>query len=291
MSLSSNLEEEIQEIQQKYKIIGREKELKLILIAARAKKHILLEGEVGVGKTYLARAIAHYLNTNFYRIDGSEDVLSHVLVGYFDPPRVISEGYVEDAFIYGPLSEAMMNGGCLFINELNRIPENTQNVLLSALDERILTIPKLKTVSAQPDFMVISTQNPSAHVGVSALGEALKDRFVWLEIPYQSESEEIAIVEQNLSHTQENRSLYSQIAVAIIRSTREHPDLRRGASIRAAIDLVQLAAAAQSKIDRTFWHDAGIMAIYSKIELAESTDRNAKEVIIEIINAVLENFQ
>ena len=70
MSLSSNLEEEIQEIQQKYKIIGREKELKLILIAARAKKHILLEGEVGVGKTYLARAIAHYLNTNFYRIDG-----------------------------------------------------------------------------------------------------------------------------------------------------------------------------------------------------------------------------
>ena len=89
----------------------------------------------------------------------------------------------------------MMNGGCLFINELNRIPENTQNVLLSALDERILTIPKLKTVSAQPDFMVISTQNPSVHV-VSALGEALKNRFVWLEIPYQSESEEILILDK-----------------------------------------------------------------------------------------------
>ena len=84
----SDLKEEIKSIQKKYKIIGREKELLLLLIALKAKKHIILEGSVGTGKTYLARALSHYSNTDFYRVDGSEDVLSHVLVGYFDPPAV-----------------------------------------------------------------------------------------------------------------------------------------------------------------------------------------------------------
>lgn len=128
------LDREVTIIQKKYNIIGRERELKLLLIALRTKKHILLEGEVGTGKTYIARALSQYTNAKFLRVDGSEDVLSHVLTGYFDPPTLISKGYHEEAFIYGPLSQAMMDGGCLFINELNRIPESSQNVLLSALD-------------------------------------------------------------------------------------------------------------------------------------------------------------
>lgn len=286
----STFDKDIKAIQETYKIIGRERELKLILIAAKAKKHILLEGEVGVGKTYLARAVTSYLNTKFHRIDGSEDVLSHVLVGYFDPPSVMTKGYAEESFMYGPLSQAMLDGGVLFINELNRIPENTQNVLLSALDERIMVIPKLKSITAKPGFAVIATQNPSAHVGVSALGEALKDRFVWLEIGYQTEQEEIAIVQKNMSHQIENIAHYSQIAVNIVRATREHPDIRRGASVRAAIDIAQLIEAYQEKPSAGYWKEAATMALFSKIELTESTDRNAKEIILEIVNSVLENF-
>lgn len=285
-----SLDQEVQIIQKKFHIIGREKELKLILIAARAKKHILLEGEVGTGKTFMARAIAQYLNTIFYRIDGSEDVLSHVLVGYFDPPAVLAKGYIEDAFLYGPLSRAMMDGGCLFINELNRIPENTQNVLLAALDEKELTIPKLKQLTAKSGFLVICTQNPSAHVGVSALGEALKDRFVWLEIVYQSEAEERAIVEQNMDKSKPNVSNYAEIAVAITRATREHPDLRRGASIRAAIDLAQLVQAYGSEPGANFWKESAVMALFSKIEISESTDRNLKEIILEIVSKVMDHF-
>jgi len=286
----STFDKDIKAIQDTYKIIGRERELKLILIAAKAKKHILLEGEVGVGKTYLARAVTSYLNTKFHRIDGSEDVLSHVLVGYFDPPSVMTKGYAEESFMYGPLSQAMLDGGVLFINELNRIPENTQNVLLSALDERMMVIPKLKTITAKPGFAVIATQNPSAHVGVSALGEALKDRFIWLEISYQTEQEEIAIVQKNMSKQIDNIALHSQIAVSIVRATREHPDIRRGASVRAAIDLAQLIEAYQDKPSAGYWKEASVMALFSKIEITESTDRNAKEIIIEIVNSVLENF-
>lgn len=289
----SDLKSEIKSIQKKYKIIGREKELLLLLIAVKAKKHIILEGSVGTGKTYLARALSHYSNANFYRVDGSEDVLSHVLVGYFDPPSVINKGYVEESFIYGPLSLAMQNGGCLFINELNRIPEGTQNVLLSALDEHELIIPKLKTISASEKngFITIATQNPSAHVGVSALGEALKDRFVWVKIDYQYEHEEIDIVKLNINNELPHSNLIATIAVKIIDLTRTHPDFRRGSSIRGAIDLAQLAQVYDKKPNTRFWQDTAIMALHSKVELTDGTDRTIREIIIEIVDSVLENFQ
>ncbi|MHA1767540.1 MAG: AAA family ATPase [Promethearchaeota archaeon] len=284
---------EIKTIQKKYKIIGREKELRLLLIALKAKKHIILEGSVGTGKTYLARALAHYSNANFYRIDGSEDVLSHVLVGYFDPPAVMDKGYIEDSFIYGPLSLAMQNGGCLFINELNRIPESTQNVLLSALDEHKLIIPKLKTIITNENdgFITIATQNPSAHVGVSALGEALKDRFVWVKIDYQSEQEEIEIVKLNLDTSIPHINLISTIAVKIVNLTRTHPDFRRGASIRGAIDLAQLVQAYEKQPSQQFWQESTIMALHSKVELTDGTQRTIHEILVEIVNNVLENFQ
>ncbi|MEJ2294012.1 MAG: MoxR family ATPase, partial [Candidatus Lokiarchaeota archaeon] len=142
----------IENIQQKYKIIGREDELEKIILARSVGKNILIEGEVGVGKTTVAKAISAYFDSEFYRIDCNEETLSHNLVGYWDPPLVISKGYIEGSYIYGPLPLAMMNGGCLFVNEINRMPESTQNSLLTSLDEGLLEIPKLKTIQAQKDF-------------------------------------------------------------------------------------------------------------------------------------------
>ena len=289
LSDKKSLAVQIAKIQSEYEIIGRTRELKLLLIGIKAKKNIILEGAVGTGKTYLARAISHHVNSDFIRIDGSEDVLSHVLVGYFDPPVVISKGYSEESFIYGPLSNAMEAGGVLFINELNRIPESTQNVLLSALDEHNIIIPKLKTLEAKEGFITIATQNPSAHVGVSALGEALKDRFIWINIEYQTEPEEKEIVRQNLGKIK-HKELITTISVQITRATREHPDVRRGASIRGALDLAQLVAAYGNKPSYGLWVETTVMALHSKIELMDGIDRNAREVLEEIVESILENF-
>jgi len=203
---------------------------------------------------------------------------------------VLNSGYKEEAFIYGPLSLAMREGGCLFINELNRIPESTQNVLLSALDERTLIIPKLSQIKAKDKFITIATQNPVAHVGVSALGEALKDRFVWIEVEYQPENEEIEIVELNLNSSKKHTHLHASMAVKITNLTREHPDIRRGASIRGALDLAKLIEVYGTKPGLNFWKEATIMALHSKIELMDGTNRNIKEILREIVEEVFYHF-
>lgn len=279
--------EGVKEIQDKYKIIGRTEELKKILLAHSVGKNILIEGEVGVGKTTLANAVSSYFDSKFYRIDCSEETLTHNLIGYFDPPLVIAKGYKEDSYVYGPLASAMMNGGCLFINEINRMPESTQNVLLTALDEKILEIPKLNTIKAKKNFFVIATLNPSAHVGVTVLGEALKDRFIWIQLDYQSADEEIKIIIQKVDFNGEVNNKIPILAQKVISTTRNITSIRRGSSIRGAIDLAGLISNYDNKYSTKNWIDAAIMALYNKIEIEDGINKSKKEIITDIVLAVL----
>ena len=283
----------VKEIKEKFNIIGRTDELQQIFLAHAVGKNILLEGNVGVGKTTLAKAIAKYYSSgdsNFFRVDCSEELLPHNLVGYFDPPLVIAKGYSEDSYKYGPLARAMLNGGCLFINELNRMPENTQNSLLTALDEGILEIPKLKTIEAHKDFFVVATQNPTAHVGVTVLGEALKDRFVWIELNYQPPDEEILIIKQeaDLDHT----TIWSadkivRLSQNIIDATRHNTSIRRGSSVRGGIDLATLVNQYENTSSTKNWVKAAVMSLHNKIELEDGLTQSKKEIITNIVLAVL----
>ena len=276
----------IEEIQHKYKIIGRTEELKKIILAHSVGKNILIEGEVGVGKTTLAQAVSLDHGSQFFRIDCSEETLTHNLIGYFDPPLVISLGYCEDSYVYGPLATAMMNGGCLFINEINRMPESTQNILLTALDEKLLEIPKLKTIHAKETFFVIATLNPSAHVGVTVLGEALKDRFIWIKLNYQKPEEEIEIIKKEVNFNGEIQEL-ATISQEIIQITRGITSIQRGSSVRGAIDLTALISQYEDKNDPRNWIEAAIMALYNKIETEDGSGKSKEEVITDIVLAVL----
>ena len=281
-----NTSQRIQEIQRKYKIIGRMEELKKIILAHSVGKNILIEGEVGVGKTTLAQAVSLDYGSQFFRIDCSEETLTHNLIGYFDPPLVIGIGYCEDSYVYGPLATAMMNGGCLFINEINRMPEGTQNILLTALDEKLLEIPKLKTIHANENFFVIATLNPSAHVGVSVLGEALKDRFIWIKLNYQKPEEEIEIIKKEVNFNGEIQEL-ATISQEIIQITRGITSIQRGSSVRGAIDLAALMSQYEDKNDPRNWIEAAIMALYNKIETEDGSSKSKEEVITDIVLAVL----
>jgi MoxR-like ATPase len=282
---------EVAKIQQQFKIIGRAEELEQAVDAILAKKHILIEGPVGVGKTVIAEALAKHFKRNIYRIDGDERYTEQKLVGWFDPPLVIARGYSRDAFIEGPLTCAMVEGAFLFINELNRMPEGTQNVLLPAMDEGKVVIPRIGTVCAKEGFIIIATQNPEEYIGTSRLSEALKDRFVWIRLEYQSEENEKGIVKKETGSTDDT---LVEVAVKITRKTRNNAEIRRGASVRGAIDIVSLVkqrAGARFYSLRDFDRKniierATIMALSSKVEVREGSHEKLLDILRQIVNEV-----
>ena len=274
------LTENVREIQNKFGIIGREIELRKALAALRSGKHLLIEGSVGVGKTVLAEAVAKYLRRPFYRVDGDERYTEQKLTGWFDPPLVIKNGYSKDAFLGGPLTLAMEAGGVLFINELNRMPEGVQNVLLPAMDEGTIDVPKIGTITASNGFLVVSTQNPREFIATSLLSEALRDRFELLTLDYQSENDEVAIVQTRTGIS--DLQLIGSV-VGLVRATRDHPDVRRGASARAAMSICVLALQ-MGPDGKTFIREAAHMALPTRIELKDDATRPIHEIIDELVN-------
>ena len=110
----------------------------------------------------------------------------------------------------------MKEGSVLFINELNRMPESVQNVLLPALDEGLLVLPRIGDVRAADGFQVVATQNPVEYIATGYLSEALKDRFEHVSLRYQPEDEERQIVRRETGSTDEE---LVNDAVAIVVST------------------------------------------------------------------------
>jgi MoxR-like ATPase len=280
------LSKDVKTIQRKYKIIGRQDLITQCLAADKADKHMLIEGQVGVGKTTIASAITNFLGRSFFRVDGDERYTSAKIVGWFDPPVVLKNGYTRDTFVPGPLVETMETGGVLFINEINRMPEATQNTLLPVMDEGQLHVPKLGTINAKNGFRIIATQNPEASVGVTPLGEALRDRYVWLYLDYHTEAEEKEIVHIN---TRVEDKEIVELAVAITRATRDYTDIRRGASVRGAIDITSLYTQLPGEGYKV-WEQAAIMSLVPKIELHDDTQKSSTEVIKTLVKAVLANF-
>jgi len=264
-------------------IIGRDRESRLSLAVLQARRHLLLEGPVGVGKTFLAQALSRYLGRALYRVDGDERYSEQKLTGWFDPPLVLKVGYTRESFRRGPLLDAMEGGGILFINELNRMPEAVQNVLLPALDERLLAVPHLGTVRAGGPFQVVATQNPNEFVATSHLSEALRDRFEWIPLDYQPRPDEIEIVLRQTGVA--DRSLI-EAAVDLVRLTRTDPRIRRGASVRAAISMVEIAAALGGS---AHLEEAAALALPTRIQLREEQQGSAAELVRELAAGVKKN--
>ena len=168
-----------------------------------------------------------------------------MLVGTFDPSLVLREGYRPEHFWPGPLVRAMRDGGILYIEELNRAPSGALNVLITALSERFVDVAHLGRVGAAPGFMVVGSANPLDDVGTGRLSRGLLDRFLVVELGYQPRHEEIEIVLRGAPVAGERLAAF---AVDLARRTRDHPDFRYGASIRAAIDLASLLAGQASEL-------------------------------------------
>lgn len=268
-------------------LIGRETETSHVRACLKANKNVLLEGPVGVGKTHLALSITAELGLPVFRIDGDSRYSEQKLSGWFDPPTVVKKGYGKEAFLPGPLVQAMQEGGVLFINELNRLPEGVQNVLLPAIDERVLMIPRLGETRAKEGFLVIATQNPKEFVATSHLSEAILDRFELVVLDYQSQEDELRIVSDRIPGSSSTDKALVLASVLITRLTRNHPRVRRGASVRAALSIAEIGAVLLKEgleFDYAFLN-AVLMALPTRIEIEREgdSDRSARQEIEDLL--------
>lgn len=273
--------EAIRRVQSDFGIVGRDAELPLCLACLRAGRNLMLQGPVGVGKSVLAEALARHLGRELLRVDGDERYTEQKMTGWFDPALVLKGGYQAEYFIEGPLARAMRAGGILFVNEINRMPESIQNVLLPAMEERRVVIPQYGEVRALADFQIVATQNPVEFVATSHLSEALVDRFEFVQLAYQTHDEEMEIVRRNLKDSNGLPDLDALIdeAVALTRLTRSHPKVRRGASVRAAIGMVEIATRLGGL---SALGAAAKVALLHRIEIAEESGLSPEAVVEQL---------
>lgn len=270
-------------------VIGRKDEVLMVVAALAAGKHIFLEGPPGTSKSTILKAIAEGTGRAYCLVTGNSDLTTSKLIGYFDPAETLAKGYKAEFFHPGPLLQAMQQGAYLYIEEFNRLPDETTNVFITVMSEKKLTVPRLGTVQAHPEFRIIAALNPLDDIGISRISRALKDRFSSIRMDYHPRDEEMEIVRRRSGCMDDD---LIGLAVDIARETRQHHDLKLGSSIRGSIDMVEIYRQAAGALTggnhaetdgEALLHAAAMMAFRNKIWLYETSDRTPEEVIAEIV--------
>jgi MoxR-like ATPase len=267
-------------------VVGRTREVELVLAALAADRHVLLEGPPGTGKSTLLRAVAQGLGIGFEFVEGNAELTPARLVGHFDPARVLSDGYDPSVFVDGPLVTAMRDGSLLYVEEINRIPEETLNVLITVMSEGELNVPRLGRIAASPGFRLVAAMNPFDAVGTARISGAVYDRVCRVAMSYQSAEDEEAIVRRNTEGNDIAADWISK-AVSVVRRTRSHPDLRVGSSVRGAVDFAKVAYSLAELRGFTIDNpsvgvDAALVALSGRVRIREGSVRTAEEIITEI---------
>jgi MoxR-like ATPase len=180
-----------------------------VYLAARLQKPLLLEGPAGSGKTQLAYAVADAAHTTVERLQCYEGINEHKVMGKFDEPlqRLCVElqaktlGFEWDSlqiemhgrkfFTAGPLLRALeCKKACvLLIDELDKVDQAFEAMLLELLSVWQLTIPKLGTVRAESIPFVVLTSNEERRIG-----DPLRRRSFYLRVEHPTAEREAEIV-------------------------------------------------------------------------------------------------
>lgn len=240
-------------------VMGQEDVVKQILIALLANNHALLESVPGLGKTTMVKAVADALKLTFNRVQNTPDLMPSDITGtvmvYEKSGKQIFE------FQKGPIFTNI-----LLADEINRATPKTQAAMLEAMAERQITVTG-ETYKLEQPFFVLATQNPIDQEGTYPLPEAQTDRFLLkifvdypdakvendivnmygsakpkVDVPAVLTKAEVLSIQELARQVPISQELQAQ-CVDLIQKTRQHEDIRYGASPRASIGLVTAAKA------------------------------------------------
>jgi len=165
-------------------IIGQDQIVQFLVSAMFARGHCLLIGVPGLAKTLLVKTLSQCLSWDFKRIQFTPDLMPSDIVG----TEILdndSDGHRSLRFIKGPVFANL-----ILADEINRTPPKTQSALLEAMQEYAVTVAG-RTISIEPPFFVVATQNPIEQEGTYPLPEAQLDRFMYsLSVKYPTAAEE-----------------------------------------------------------------------------------------------------
>src|SRR5437667_8379772 len=170
-------------------IVGQNEVIEELLIALFSRGHCILEGVPGLAKTLMISTLAKCLSLDFSRIQFTPDLMPADITGTEIIEENRSTGQREFKFLQGPLF-----ANVILADEINRTPPKTQAALLEAMQERQVTVGRVRHRLEAP-FFVLATQNPIDQEGTYPLPEAQQDRFmfkVFVKYPKYEEEFEIA---------------------------------------------------------------------------------------------------
>lgn len=237
-------------------IIGKDKEIELILVSFLSGGHVLLEDIPGMGKTMMIKAFSKTLNLPFKRIQFTPDLLPSDITGI----SFYNQKTENFEFRQGPLFSNIV-----LTDEINRATPRTQSALLEAMEEKQITGDGQTRTLDRP-FMVLATQNPVETYGTFPLPEAQLDRFLMrIKLGYPTKEEEKLIIKKNIGNPLESigpiieleelNKLLEDVSkvsiqddvmdylVDVVNSTRNKDNIELGVSPRGSIALFKSSQA------------------------------------------------
>jgi len=289
-------------------ILGKTKEIELVLSALLAGGHVLLEDVPGTGKTMLAKALAKSFECDFSRVQFTPDLLPSELTGinFFSPKT----------------GDFTFRKGSLFSNiiladEINRATPRTQSGLLESMEERQITVDGT-TYALPAPYFVIATQNPIETQGTFPLPEAQLDRFLaQLHLGYPAKNESVDILKchvnqeplkeikpvcttQTLLELQKevknifiHEDIYKYI-VDLAEGTRNHEAVVLGISTRGILAMARVAQAYCAINGQDFVTPKDILYlmpyVFAHRIILKGGIRNRKSAVMSVLNEITENI-
>jgi MoxR-like ATPase len=289
-------------------IQGKPEVVRLALVCLFAEGHLLIEDVPGLGKTSLARSLAASITGTWRRIQFTPDLLPGDVTGVM----VYHQGTQQFEFHPGGIF-----ANVVLADEINRATPKAQSALLEVMEERRVTVDSQPHDVPRP-FMVVATQNPIDMEGTYRLPEAQLDRFLMrVSVGYPDHDAEVRVLQgehagttpDSLEPVLDLRDLVQVIArvhdqrvdpqlasyvVQIAAATREHPDVRLGASPRGSLALVRTGRAYAATEGRSYVTPDDIKAVAGPVLAhrlilepeAELRGRTPAAVVDEVLSQV-----